>query len=86
MSETNSFGGWLRKNAEKHLMQAAADDMAGNYRECTSKSYREKGFGPFFWRKIFVPVYLMVPWKIRKKIILMSSYSGVDRPKWKKFD
>ena len=86
MSETNSFGGWLRKNAEKYLMQAAAEDMAIKYSECTSKPLQENGIIPLFWRKIFVPIYLSIPWKIRKKIILKSAYSGVDRPKWKKFD
>ena len=86
MSEDRSFGGWLRKNAEKYLLQAAADDMANYYKECTSKPYRETGVLPFFWRKVFVPIYLAIPWKIRKRIILMSSYSGVDRPKWKKFE
>ena len=86
MSEGKSFGGWLRKNAEKYLLQAAADDMTSRYRESTSKPYREKGIIPFFWRRIFVPIYLTIPWKIRKKIILKSSYSGVDRPEWKKFD
>ena len=86
MSEEKSFGSWLRKNAEKYLLEAAADNMTSSYRECTSRPYRKKGIGPFFWRKIFVPIYLAIPWKIRKKIILMSSYSGVDRPNWKKFD
>jgi hypothetical protein len=86
LSVINSFGGWLRKNAEKYLMQSAAEDMASRYRECTSKPLTEKGIIPLFWKKIFVPVYLAIPWKIRKKIILMSAYSGVDRPKWKKFD
>ena len=86
MSENKLPGGWLRKNAEKYLLEAAADDMANRYRDCTSNAYREKGVLPFFWRNIFVPVYLAIPWKIRRRIILMSSYPGGDRPKWKKFD
>lgn len=86
MSERSSFGGWLRKNAEKYLMEAAADDMRANYSECTSMPYREGGLVPFFWRKIFVPVYLAIPWKLRRKIILLSSYKGIERPHWKKFD
>ena len=86
MSENKPPGGWLRKNAEKYLLEAAADDMANRYRDCTSNAYREKGALPFFWRNIFVPVYLAIPWKIRRRIILMSSYPGGDRPKWKKFD
>lgn len=76
----------MRKNAEKYLLEAAADDMADSYPDCTSDTYREKGLLPFFWRTIFVPVYLAIPWKIRRRIILMSSYPGGDRPKWKKFD
>lgn len=86
MSENSAPGGWLRKNAEKYLLEAAADDMANSYRDCTSGAYREKGLLPFFWRRIFVPVYLAIPWKIRRKIILMTSYPGGSRPKWKKFD
>ncbi len=86
MSENKPPGGWLRENAEKYLLEAAADDMANRYPDCTSGAYREKGVLPFLWRRIFVPLYLAIPWKIRRRIILMTSYSRGDRPKWKKFD
>lgn len=79
-----SFGQWIRKNAEKYLLEAAADDMAIKYHELCEKPYRESGFGHLFWRKIFVPIYLMVPWSIRRKIIFMTSYPPGKRPHWEK--
>ena len=80
------FGHWLRKNAEKHLQEAAADELIARYPESCEKPYREKGFSNLFWRNIFVPVYLMIPWSIRKKIILASSYPSGKRPSWKKYN
>lgn len=84
MSENKPQGSWLRENAEKYLLEAAADDMASRYPDCTSGAYRERGALPFFWRRVFVPLYLVIPWKIRRKIILRTSYPEGDRPKWKK--
>ena len=81
-----AFGHWLRKNAEKHLQEAAADELISRYPESCEKPYREKGLGHLFWRYVFVPVYLMIPWSIRKKIILATSYPRGKRPHWKKFD
>ncbi|MBI2486252.1 MAG: hypothetical protein HYW01_04690 [Deltaproteobacteria bacterium] len=83
MSQKTSFGEWLRKNAENYLLQAAADEMAARYPDFCAKPYREKGVLPFFWRNIFVPIYSRIPWDVRKKIILLSSYPGGERPHWK---
>lgn len=85
MSENKSFGEWLRKNAEKYLLEAAADVMATNYPDFCAKPYREKGFIPFFWRNIFVPIYSKIPWSIRRKMILLSSYPTGERPHWRKY-
>jgi len=79
------FGHWLRKNAEKHLQEAAADDLIARYPESCEQPYREKGLSNIFWRNIFVPIYLVIPWSIRKKIILASSYPSGKRPHWKKY-
>jgi hypothetical protein len=84
MSEKKSFGEWLRENAQKYLLEAAADEMAANYPDFCAKPYREKGFIPFFWRNIFVPIYSKIPWSIRRKIILLSSYPRGERPHWGK--
>ena len=83
MAENKSFGEWLRKNAEKYLLEAAADEMASRYPDLCAKPYREKGLIPFFWRNIFVPIYLRIPWDVRRKIILFFSYLGGPRPHWK---
>lgn len=84
MSQKTSFGEWLRKNAEKYLLQAAADEMAARYPDFCAKPYREKGVLPFFWRNIFVPIYSRIPWDVRRKLILLSSYAGGERPHWKR--
>lgn len=81
-----AFGLWLRKNAEKYLMEAARDSVASRYPEYCAKPYREKGLVPFLWMNIFVPVYLAIPWRVRRQIILFTSYPGGKRPSWKKFD
>lgn len=86
MAEKKSFGEWLRANAEKHLLEAAVDDMVASYPDCCQKPYRKKGFSEFFWKSIFVPIYLKIPWDIRKKMILLSSYPGGERPSWKKWN
>lgn len=80
-----AFGHWLRENAEKYLMEAADDQMISRYPGSCAKPYREGGLGPFFWRNIFVPVYLAVPWSLRRKIILLTAYPG-KRPHWKKYN
>ncbi|MCI0453733.1 MAG: hypothetical protein L0Y68_01910 [Candidatus Dadabacteria bacterium] len=82
MSQKESFGERLRKNAEKYLLEAATDDVASLYPGLSAKPYRKKGLVPFFWRKVFVPIYLMIPWNVRKKMILMSSYPSGKRPQW----
>lgn len=84
MSEKRSFGEWLRKNAEKYLLEAAADEMAVRYPGLCVKPYRERGIVPFFWRSVFVPIYSRIPWSIRKKVILFSSYLTGERPQWKR--
>ncbi|MFI5322474.1 MAG: hypothetical protein ACHQ6U_02825 [Thermodesulfobacteriota bacterium] len=81
-----AFGHWLRENAERYLLEAANDQMMSQYPEACAKPYREGGIIPFFWRNFFVPVYLIIPWNIRRKIILYTSYPGGKRPHWKKYN
>lgn len=80
------FGFWLRENAEKYLLEAASDHMMSVYPEACARPYREGGLIPFFWRNIFVPIYLTIPWSVRRKIILYTSYAGGKRPHWNKFN
>ena len=84
MTGKKSFGEWLRKNAEKYLLEAASDEMTILYSDFCAKPYREKGLIPFFWRNIFVPIYSRIPWGISKKMILLSSYPKGERPHWRR--
>ncbi|MGE5443677.1 MAG: hypothetical protein ACM3SR_03635 [Ignavibacteriales bacterium] len=84
MPEKKSFNEWLRENAQKYLLEAAADEMVANYPDFCAKPYRDKGFIPFFWRNIFVPIYSKIPWSVRKKMILLSAYPTGERPHWGK--
>ena len=81
-----AFGSWLRKNAEKYLMEAAGTVWPRAIPSTALSPYREKGLVPFLWLNIFVPVYLAIPWQVRRKIILFTSYPGGKRPSWKKFN
>jgi len=83
MSEKRTFSEWLRSNAERYLLEAAADKMAAEYPELCTKPYREWGLSQFFWRCIFVPLYSLIPWSWRRFMILLSSY-GMKPPKWGK--
>jgi hypothetical protein len=85
MSEGKSFSEWLRKNAEKYLLEAAADEMATRYPDLCAKPYREKGFIPYLWRNIFVPIYSRIPWSVRKKMILLTAYPTGERPHWRRY-
>lgn len=80
-----AFGHWLRENAEKYLLEVADDKMISQYPEICAMPYRENGIVPFFWRKIFAPAYLIIPWSVRKRIIIFTSYPGGKRPHWKKY-
>ncbi|HEY7535401.1 MAG TPA: hypothetical protein VH878_05600 [Thermodesulfobacteriota bacterium] len=84
MSQKVSFGEWLRKNAEKYLLEVAADEMTARYPDLCKKPYHEQGVLPFFWRNIFAPLYSKIPWGVRKRMILLSSYPGGERPHWGK--
>lgn len=80
-----AFGQWLRESAERYLLQAASDEMISQYPGCCAKPYRDGQSQSFFWRKIFVPAYLIIPWSLRRRLIIYSSYSGRKRPQWKKY-
>lgn len=72
------FSQWIRSNSEHYLMCVAQDRMA-----------RKKGFNPpnkprglkdRFWRQLFIPIYRVMPWFIKKTI--MHSLPGSHRRNW----
>ncbi|HEX6234538.1 MAG TPA: hypothetical protein VFZ63_15535 [Jiangellaceae bacterium] len=69
----NRFFGWLRGNAERHLLIAAQKDMASRYLQREGPVIRQR----FFWRRVFVPLYRLLPWRLRHRI--MSAMPGSHR-------
>jgi hypothetical protein len=72
------FGGWLRENSEHHLLRDAQSRMAGKYHSPTPG--REPGFKPWFFRRVFVPIYRRLPWGLRSKVI--NAMPGSHRQTW----
>jgi len=64
---------WLRGNAERHLLLAAQAEMARRYLEREGPVGRQG----VFWRRLFVPVYRVLPWRLRRRI--MSAMPGSHR-------
>jgi hypothetical protein len=73
------FSAWLRENSERYLLEAAQRDQA---RRKGIPAPTRRGGGPmaFFWRRIFVPVYRLLPWSLRRWI--MHLMPGSHRRRW----
>jgi hypothetical protein len=56
---------WLRRNSERYLMADAQAQMARRYlgRE------GPVGVDNAFWRRVFVPVYRLLPWQLRNAVL-----------------
>jgi hypothetical protein len=70
--------GWLRSNSERYLLEAAQTDVA-------QQLGRPPPVGPTgpvatFWRRVYVPVYHRIPWRVRHT--LMSRMPGSHRRTW----
>ncbi len=64
-----SFFEWLRRNSERYLLEAAQADMARRYLARPAPA-SGSGLEVFFWRRLFVPIYRRLPWRLRRAIIL----------------
>lgn len=72
-----SFTSWLRSNSQHYLLRDSQARIAVKY------GYRPPGTsGPFFWTKVFVPVYRFMPWGLRRRI--MVAIPGSHTRKWAK--
>jgi hypothetical protein len=66
---------WVRENAQNYLLRDAQARVA-----------RVHGVAPppvrgsFFWSRIFVPVYRLTPWPLRRR--LMAAMPGSHRKRW----
>jgi hypothetical protein len=70
------FFEWLRSNSEEYLLEAAQRDMAARYGIPVRPPE-----GSFFWRRIFTPIYRLLPWTLRRSIT--SAMPGSHRG-WKR--
>jgi hypothetical protein len=73
-----AFFGWLRSNSEHYLVIAAQAKIAK--RHGVAGPVHQRGFAAFFWLKIFVPIYRVLPWPLRHSI--MRSMPGSHRRTW----
>jgi hypothetical protein len=69
----NRFFRWLRGNAEYHLLLSAQKDMARRYLDRGGPVSRQN----YFWGRLFVPAYRLLPWSLRHRI--MSAMPGSHR-------
>ena len=71
------FATWLRTNSEHYLRRDAQARIALKYGLPAPDTA-----GPFFWTKIFVPIYRVLPWSFTSKV--MGVMPGSHRKTWRK--
>jgi hypothetical protein len=72
---------WVRRNSEKYLLEAAQADLARRYLGRPGPVGR-RGLQELFWKRLFVPIYRRLPWKVRHAIIL--GMPGSHRRSWQR--
>jgi len=72
------FFRWLRTNSQKYLLEASQKDLAVRHglRGPVTKLTPQV----VFWKFIFVPLYRLLPWPLRHKI--MGAMPGSHRKEW----
>ena len=70
---------WVRRNSQKYLLEAAQAELASRYLGQPGP-VSNPGLQVFFWKRLFVPVYRLLPWTIRRAIIL--AMPGSHRHGW----
>ena len=69
---------WLRSNSEHYLLQDAQARAAAKYGLNPPRPPRTTR--ELFWRKVFVPVYRLLPWPVRRFTI--GIMPGSHRQEW----
>ncbi len=72
------FSQWLRSSSEHYLLIDAQRRMAVRYGAVAPVGPR--GLRERFWRQVFVPVYRLLPWGFRRRII--GALPGSHRRSW----
>jgi hypothetical protein len=73
-----SLSRWLRRNSEHYLVIGAQDKIARRFG--VTGPVHEHGFKEFFWLRIFVPIYRVLPWPLKHSI--MRGMPGSHRKNW----
>ena len=73
-----AFSSWLRSNSQHYLVMAAQARIAKRHGVAGPAHYG--GVKEFFWLRIFVPVYRVLPWPLRH--FVMRSMPGSHRRTW----
>jgi hypothetical protein len=72
------FAHWLRSNSEHYLAIDAQRRVGARYGAPAPRKAR--GPREVFWRHVFTPVYRMLPWGIRRRVI--ANLPGSHRRDW----
>lgn len=72
------FSQWLRSNSEHYLLIDAQRRVAARY--SAQAPAGASGLRERFWRQIFTPVYRLLPWGLRRRII--AALPGSHRRSW----
>lgn len=75
-----SFAAWLRRNSEEHLIAATQADLARRYLG-RDGPLRRPTQGERFWQQVFLPVYRVLPWQVRR--LVLHSLPGSHRRRWR---
>ncbi|MGH3320900.1 MAG: hypothetical protein ACRDN9_12075 [Streptosporangiaceae bacterium] len=74
-----SFAGWLRHHSEENLMAVTQEELARRYLGRDGPVGRPAQ-GELFWRRVFVPTYRRLPWRIRR--FALHRMPGSHRQRW----
>jgi hypothetical protein len=66
---------WLRENAQEHLLRDAQARVARAQGVTPPPRHRS-----VFWTGIFIPVFRLTPWAIRRRV--MATLPGSHRQRW----
>lgn len=72
-----AFARWVRSVSEKQLLTAAQAEVAKRYG--VTPPPRPAGID-VFWQKVYAPIYHLLPWRFRAKI--MTLMPGSHRQRW----
>lgn len=78
MSKPLGFFGRLRSNSEHYLLVAAHGKLART--RGTPAPRPPRGLVEIFWLRVFAPVYALLPWSLRNRI--MTAMPGSHRKSW----